>query len=789
LLLNRIDRGEDVEAESYLDVVVTKWLPGRWESANYDRALHALATRFEERHHDRWLLDVLAVKRSEKLVAGLAALAEAVQANLADESDEARKRSAEAADQLRAAGSQSGALRAEFEQTYALHRSLQFAAQCLEKAIVVERQSEAMEYPWMYGQALIEQGICRGQQGNSGAAHRDMARANELARHAGYQDLELRAAGILAGEQTQNGNLLAAWNLGRQGLANYWGGTYPGNRAQQIYYNLARSAEGLDMRQAAYVLERAAATAIADTARRRLTADAWGQAARLAMQAGRPEEAKSAFEQAGSLLDQLQQTGADRQYRILAELYRAEAEAVGAPQAAVKRLEAIRPSTEKIDATLVQIRFQQLFADLLWQTGRRDEAEGAYRRAIDLSEQRLNTFRGFRKRTELMLVAGKAYRGLVELLWERGDRVEALRRWEWFRSGEGPGRGAELDLDQRRKQLRKESFLSYAMLPGGVVAWWFDDRGVEGRGLSVKPEDVEAVASRFLRECADPESDPQALQRDARQLYDWLVAPMADRLDPARTLVIEPDGAAGAIPMQALMDQSGRYLGERFAITVAAGLLDYQQRAAAGPVNADAKALVVASPTLGVEMSKTFPPLAGTMPEGRLVAMRFHRSVLLTGAQATLAAVAQHRPDAGLFHFAGHGFSNAGNGGLLLSPGESGAGGAGVMDGTWMENQDWSRCRLAVLSACSTGTGEARGPVNPESLVRGLLWAGVARVIASRWNVDTETGVPFMDEFYTSLLSGDNTAAALQHAEQRIRERKTTSHPYFWAGFQSFGAR
>ena len=779
-----------MEPESYLDVVVTKWLPRRWENANYDRALSALATRFEEQHRDRWLRDVLDARRSEKLVAGLAALAEAAQANLADESDRALTKSAEAADQLRAAGSRAGALRAEFEQTYALHRSLQSPAQCLEKAIVVDRESEVMKYAWMHAQALIEQGICRGQQGDSGAAHRDMARANELVRHAGYQDLELRAAGILAGEQTEAGNLLAAWNLGRKLLAKYWEGAYTGIRAQQIYFNLVRSAESLGLRQAAYVLERAATTAIAGTAHRRFEVTTRAIAARLAATAGRPEDAKTEFDRAERLFGQLPQTKADREYRLLMELYRSEADlAAGAPQAALKRLEAIRASIEKVDASLVRISFQQLFGDSLWQTGRLDEAEAAYRRAIGLSERRLSTFRGFQKRAELMLVAGKAYRGFVELLWERGDRVEALRRWEWFRSGEGPGRGAEPDLDQRRKQLRNESFLSYAMLPGGAVAWLFDDRGVEGWGLSVKPEDVEAVASRFLRECADPESDPQTLQRDARQLYDWLVAPMADRLDPARTLVIEPDGAAGAIPMQALMDQTGRYLGERFAITVAAGLLDYQQRAAAGPVNADTKALVVASPTLGEEMSKTFPPLAGTMDEGRSVAMRFHRAVLLTGAQATLAAVAQHRPDAGLFHFAGHGFSNAGNGGLLLSPEETGAGGAGVMDGTWMENQNWSRCRLAVLSACSTGTGEARGPVNPESLVRGLLWAGVARVVASRWNVDTQTGVPFMGEFYEALLSGDDTATALQHAAQRIREHKTTSHPYFWAGFQSFGAR
>jgi len=66
---------------------------------------------------------------------------------------------------------------------------------------------------------------------------------------------------------------------------------------------------------------------------------------------------------------------------------------------------------------------------------------------------------------------------------------------------------------------------------------------------------------------------------------------------------------------------------------------------------------------------------------------------------------------------------------------------------------------------------------------------GVARVVASRWNLDTQSGAVFMDRFYTALLSGTDAAAALQLAARRLREDPATSHPYFWAGFQSFGTR
>ncbi len=778
-----------MEPESYLDVALTKWLPRRWESGSYERALDALAVLFEERHGDRWLLDVLAAKRSDGMAAGLAALAEAVRANLSDESDRALEKAGEAVRSLRAAGDDAGALRAELEEVYALERALR-PAECLERTAALVRKAEAKDYSWILGQTFLESGTCRGQDGDWGAAHHDRELALGEIRRAGYQDLELRAAGILSGAQTVAGNLLVAWNIGRKGLATYWSGPYRGVRAHQIYFNLYRSAENLGQRQAAYVFAKAAALAIVDTPRRRTEASTRARVARLAVEAGWFGEANAEFERAGKLFAQLDQTKADREYRARAELDRAEGEvAAGSSQAALYRLEAIRSQAENIGSAVIRIRFQQVLGDALWRSDRRQLADAAYRAAVELTEQRLATLPGSQERAGLMLAAAKAYRGLAELLCERGDFAGALRLWEWFRAGEAAGQRTEPDLDRRLPKLARESFLSYSVLPGGIVAWVYDDRGIQGRRLTVKSDTLEAVAFRFLRECADAGSSRQAIHRDARQLYDWLIAPLSDRLDPKRTLVVEPDGAVGAIPMQALMDANSLYLGERFAITVANGLVDYQRRMAAGPVTAGSKALVVANPALGKETTGAFPPLVQTKREGQRIAARFGNSVLLTGEQATVTALEQHRPETELFHFAGHGFSNAGNGGILLAPERNDATGAGVLEGKRMAQQDWSRCRLAVLSACSTGTGEARGPVNPESLVRGLLWAGVARVVGTRWNVDAETGVLLMDRFYEALLSGSDAAAALQRAAQRIRDNTATSHPYYWAGFQNFGSR
>ncbi|HEY2664131.1 MAG TPA: hypothetical protein VGI47_07300, partial [Candidatus Binataceae bacterium] len=206
LLLQRIAGGDDVEPESYLDLVVTEWLPNRWNNPNYERALSALAARFDSRHSDPWLRDVLATPRSDRLALGLAALAEALKANLADESDRALVKAPEAARDLRATGDRAGALRADLEHAYALHRAVEGAPECLQKAVDVEKNARAMKYAWILGQATLEEGNCRSLLGDFDAAHRDMDRASAQVAQAGYRDLELRAAAITQELQTDSGN-------------------------------------------------------------------------------------------------------------------------------------------------------------------------------------------------------------------------------------------------------------------------------------------------------------------------------------------------------------------------------------------------------------------------------------------------------------------------------------------------------------------------------------------------------------------------------------------------------
>jgi CHAT domain-containing protein len=250
-----------------------------------------------------------------------------------------------------------------------------------------------------------------------------------------------------------------------------------------------------------------------------------------------------------------------------------------------------------------------------------------------------------------------------------------------------------------------------------------------------------------------------------------------------KNIILELDGTLASVPMQALVSAEGRYFGDRFSVLISTGYSMSREMAVTGR---KANVLVVANPQVTGDHADQFPPLPETLVEAEAVRAVFPASTILEGPHATLDAFKRHLPDADVVHFAGHGYSGSGNGGLLFaarSPGED----YQLLVSADLRGQEWSRCRLAVLSACAVAKGETRGPHNPDSLVRALTKAGVARVLASLWSVDSAATGQLMRVFYASLAQGIGPADALRIAQQWVRQQPGWEHPYYWAGFQLYG--
>jgi len=95
---------------------------------------------------------------------------------------------------------------------------------------------------------------------------------------------------------------------------------------------------------------------------------------------------------------------------------------------------------------------------------------------------------------------------------------------------------------------------------------------------------------------------------------------------------------------------------------------------------------------------------------------------------------------------------------------------------------------LVVLSACRTALGkEVRGE-GLIGLVRGFLYAGARRVLASHWMVDDEATRELMSRFYRAHLGeGMPVAKALKTAQLSMWQDSEWSAPFYWGSFELQG--
>ena len=96
---------------------------------------------------------------------------------------------------------------------------------------------------------------------------------------------------------------------------------------------------------------------------------------------------------------------------------------------------------------------------------------------------------------------------------------------------------------------------------------------------------------------------------------------------------------------------------------------------------------------------------------------------------------------------------------------------------------------LAVLSACSTGTGKLVNGEGIMSLARGFMYAGCPNVVVSLWQVDDKSTASIMTNFYEEIKKGTDKDTALRNAklEYLKNAEEVKSNPFYWASFVLIG--
>jgi CHAT domain-containing protein len=343
-----------------------------------------------------------------------------------------------------------------------------------------------------------------------------------------------------------------------------------------------------------------------------------------------------------------------------------------------------------------------------------------------------------------------------------------------------------------------ESLLSLYLGANRSVAWIVAPDRLST--ITLPPaKDVETFVRAALEELRNP------LARDRASLVALSRALSVDRIvktAQGKRLIVVPHGILYDVPFEALLDDSGRPLVERFAVSYApsaSSLAFLRSAPSRGP--AQVSLLGVANPVVAgarltgkrqVDLThiNLLEPVPHSGDEVRAIAALFGRSArILEGPRATrtelrTAGMEQSR----ILHFATHGLIDENRperSGLVLTADPP-------RDDGLLQMRDIYSLRLnadlVTLSACETALGRHVTGEGIIGLTRAFFYAGAHTVVASLWDVDDAAASRLMQRFYENLHSGQPIDFALQRAKlDFIRAGGPTASPFYWASFVATG--
>jgi CHAT domain-containing protein len=294
----------------------------------------------------------------------------------------------------------------------------------------------------------------------------------------------------------------------------------------------------------------------------------------------------------------------------------------------------------------------------------------------------------------------------------------------------------------------------------------------------VSQSQVETTVDALLAELKRPYPSQQA-QVLAKQVYDWLIAPVDARLEgQIETLVFSVDGILRNLPLATLHDGK-KFLVQKYSLALAPGLQ------LADPKPLQARRFNVLAAGLS-EARANFAPLNFVRQEIQQIQTELPSRVLFN--QSFTPENLQKQLEAATFsivHIATHGqfSSNAAETFIL------------AWDRPILVNElsdllqteevtSPQPIELLVLSACRTAAGDQRATLGMAGVA---VRAGARSTIASLWNLDDDSGAALMDQFYQALVQPVSKAEALRRAQIALLENPRYAAPRFWAPYVLLG--
>jgi CHAT domain-containing protein len=374
------------------------------------------------------------------------------------------------------------------------------------------------------------------------------------------------------------------------------------------------------------------------------------------------------------------------------------------------------------------------------------------------------------------------------------------------------------------------ALLEYIVGEKFCALWVLRRPGAEGGGeeetapgLSVfvlERDEVVEAARAFYESISDPLSSDH--EERGRALYELVFRPAEPLLEGKTDLFIVPDGILSYVPFEALQDERGRYLLDRFTMSYApsasvlADIFDEQAAKRAAEAKRKTAFLGVGDPVFSESGKSTqekqekregegggdsfpdepatlrglyeeegyrFARLPYTGVEVEAIAELFGsggEDVLLRGRAREEEIKQRDLAKYEIIHFATHGVVDEEfppRSGVVLSlPGAGEGGEDGFLQLAEIFNLRLD-ADLVTLSACQAGLGETVRGEGLAILTRAFLHAGAPSVLVSLWSVNELTTAHLMKDFYARLREGFSTAEALRGARSAMAEKKIDLGP------------
>jgi CHAT domain-containing protein/tetratricopeptide (TPR) repeat protein len=509
------------------------------------------------------------------------------------------------------------------------------------------------------------------------------------------------------------------------------------------------------------------------------------------------------------------------------------------PDAALKMAVGVEHLGSSLGLTELRLTALPIAAQAALALGFQDSALVLLRRGVRLWE----AHRGLPLDPEWREQRGAAARRLfVQLTWlnlhypatrPHGERIrdafDALQTYKARTLLErmmGPGgrdvpvlRAAPVTLEELQGRVLQPGELLLDFVVGPEHTLLFACTPAESRAVVLPGEKELSRKAHLFHELlatrVPPPASPAAIasiDSTARNLADALFSACTDLIVHSRHVVVVPDGALNLLPMAYLLnayktiiaddDAHGRSprssdAGRTVSQVPAAALLAWLRREAGQSPDArchPGSILALSSPyTDHGEM------LPGTRKEISILARRY-APVTTRLKRASMGDTLPGNPAVGcgispsafgdfdILHFAAH--STVDDQSPWRSAIHLGAD-ADRTDGYILQASEiagWRLpARLVVLSSCESAGGRILSGEGVQGLTSAFLSARVPCVLATLWPVDDRVTVDFMTALYEGLYNGENVSTAVLKAQDIIRRRPRTAHPFYWAGFTVVG--